>query len=173
MVVTEHEASTFIQGYTKVMLHIYGPLPTEPKMKLLEILAAARAKYVADRSLLEGALRELKVKSIVVAPEVISAVQSLEVKKWIYLKDTSAYSVFIDPSAEVAYGVLGLTEKIRNIIGGSGVVVEAGLLRYLGRYVTDGIVTNVVWLGRNYKKDFTNEFASLRAQGAFHKTYAP
>ena len=47
------------------------------------------------------------------------------------------------------------------------------LLRYLGRYVTDGIVTNVVWLGRNYKKDFTNEFASLRAQGAFHKTYAP
>ena len=173
MVVTEHEASTFIQGYTQVMAHIYGPLPTEPKMKLLEVLAAARAKYVADRSLLEGALRELNAKSIMVEPEVISAVQSLEVKKWVYLKDTSAYSVFIDPSAQVAYGVLGLTERVRNLIGGSGVVVETGLLRYLGRYVTDGIVTNVVWLGRNYKKDFTNEFANLQAQGAFHRTYAP
>lgn len=173
MVVTEHEASTFIQGHTQLMVHMYGPLPAKPKMELLAILAAARAKFVADRSLLEGALRELKAKSITVAPEVISAVQSLEVKKWVYLKDTSAYSVFIDPSAKVAYGVLGLTEKIRNIIGGSGVVVETGLLRYLGRYVTDGIVTNVVWLGRNYKKDFTNELASLRAHGAFHKTYAP
>jgi len=173
MVVTEHEASTFIQGYTQLMLHIYGPLPTKPKMKLIAILAAARAKYVADRSLLDAALLELEAKSGSVAPEVISAVQSLEVKKWIYLKDTSAYSVFIDPSAKLAYGVLGLTQKIRSVLGGSGAVVETGLMRYAGRYVTDGIVSNVVWLGQNYRRSFTNELASLRAQGAFHKSYEP
>ncbi|MGJ0486584.1 MAG: hypothetical protein ACR65R_18900 [Methylomicrobium sp.] len=171
MVVPEHEASAFIQGYTQVMVQIYGPVPAKPKKGLLEILAAARASYVTDRSLLEEALRQLKSESIVIAPEVVSAIKSLEVKKWIYLKDTSAFSIFIDPSTKAAYAVFGLTDRIRNIIGGSGAVVETGLLRYQGRYVTDGIVTSVIWLGRTYKKSFIEAFADLRAQGAFHKTY--
>lgn len=173
MVIEESEASTFIQGYTQIMVQIYGPLPAKPKMKLREILAAARTKYLADRSLLDGALRELETGSVSVAPEVVSAVRGLEVKQWIYLKDTKAHSIFIDPSAEAAYGVLGLTQRFGDIIGGSGAIVETGLLRYLGRYVSDGIVTSVVWLGRNYKKDFNTVLADLRAQGRFHKTWAP
>jgi hypothetical protein len=169
MVISESEASAFIQGYTQVMTHIYKPQPNEPQMAILATLAAARAQYMADRSLLKGALRELKAKSITLAPEVVSAIHSLEVKQWIYLKDTSAYSVFIDPSLDAAYGVLGLTEKIRNIIDGSGAILETGLVRYLGRYVSDGIVSKVVFLGRNYKQNFSNEFARLRAQGAFRR----
>lgn len=170
MVVAEHETSTFIQDYTQLMVEIYGPLPAKPKMTLLELLGAARTKYASDRSLLDSALRELEAKSIKVAPEVVSAVRSLELKHWICLKDTSSYSIFIDPSADAAYAVFGLTERVRNIIGGSGVFVETALLQYLGRYVSDGIITNVAWLGRNYKKDFTDVHAELRAQGRFHKT---
>ena len=173
MVVTEHEASTFIQGYTQVMVQIYGAVSAKPKMELLEILGAARTKYLADRSLLEGALRELKSKSIVVPPEVVAAIRSLEVKKWVYLRDAKSHSVFVDPSGEAAFGVLGLTERIKNIIGGSGVVVETGLIRYLGRYVTDGIVSNVVWLGPNYRREYSSVLAGLRKSGGFHASCAP
>ena len=146
MVVTEQEAFSFIEGYKQIMLQIYGPLPNKSKQKpkLLEILAAARARYAANHSLLDGALSELSSKSIIVSPEVVSAVHSLELKNWIYLKDTSTHSIFIDPSTQEAYGVLGLTERFKNIIGCTGAIVETGLLRYMGRYVTDGIISNIV-----------------------------
>lgn len=155
------------------MVQIYGAVPAKPKMELLAILSAARAKYVADRSLLEGALRELGSKSIVVPPEVVAAIRSLEVKKWVYLRDARSHSVFVDPSGEAAFGVLGLTERIKNIIGGAGAVVETGLIRYFGRYVTDGIVSNVVWLGPGYKKEYSSVLARLRKSGGFHASCAP
>ncbi|MBS4095826.1 MAG: hypothetical protein KGZ83_03195 [Sulfuricella sp.] len=173
MVVAEHEAAKFIQGYTQVMVQIYGAVPAKPKMELLEILAAARAKYVADRSLLEVGLRELEAKSKVVPPEVVAAIRSLEVKKWVYLRDTRSHSVFVDPSGEAAFGVLGLTQRIRNVIGGSGAVVETGIVRYAGHYVTDGIVSNLAWLGSNYRKEYSSVVASLRKSGGFHASCAP
>jgi hypothetical protein len=61
---------------------------------------------------------------------------------------------------------------VRNIIGSSGAVVETGVVRYLWRYVTDGIVSSVVWLGPNYKKEFSSVLAGLREAGKFHTSYA-
>ena len=37
--------------------------------------------------------------------------------------DTKLHSIFVDPSADRAYGVVGLTQSIREVIGGSGVLV--------------------------------------------------
>jgi len=153
-------------------MQIYTPFTDKSKTKLLDKLATARSKYCCDRSLLDPALQALDAQSITILPEVISAVRSLEVKKWVYLKDTRSYSVFIDPSTKVAYGVLGLTERIRNIIGGSGAFVETGLLRYHGMYISDGIVSQVLWLGNNLKKEFTNDLNDIKNHGSFHETFA-
>ncbi|MGX2042228.1 hypothetical protein ACWJKU_19175 [Methylocaldum sp. MU1018] len=137
------------------------------------MLAAAREKYMSDRSLLDKALAVLKATSVSVPDEVVSAIRSLEFEKWIYIKDTRAYSIFIHPTGKAAYGVLGLTDRVRNIIGGSGAVIKTGVVLYVGHYVTDGIVSNVVWLGPHYKKDFSGVLASLRNQGVFHAPYVP
>jgi hypothetical protein len=173
MVVTEREASTFIDGYTKIMVQIFGSHPAKSDMTLLAVLAKARSKYSADRSLLDAALLELEEKSVLVAPEVVYAVQRLVLKQWIYLKDTNSHSIFIDPSGDVAYGVLGLNDRIRGIVGGSGAIVETGVLPFHGRYVSDGILSNLVWLGPNYKKDFSSLLRQIRAKSKFHKTYTP
>lgn len=173
MIVDPEDASAFIQGYTSVMVEIYGPLPSKKKMQLLEVLAAARSKYCADRSLLDPALEALDEKSVVVSPEAIFAIRSLELKHWVYLKDTRSHSIFIDPDAPIAYGVLGLTERIRDLIGGSGAVVQTGLVQYRGQYVSDGIVSSVAWLGTNYKRDFAHAYSQIRAAGDFHKTPGP
>lgn len=172
MVLAEHEALEFIHGYTLVMGEIFGPLPAKSKKNLLKVLATARTKYLENRSLLDDAVLALEKKAKFVSVDVVSAIRSLEVKQWIYLKDTRSHSVFIDPSGEVAYGVHGLTERVRNVIGGSGAVVETGIVRYLGRYVTDGVVSSVVWLGPNYKTEFSNVLAGLRKAGKFHTSYA-
>ncbi|GAB3370107.1 hypothetical protein [Azotobacter armeniacus] len=168
MIVTKQEASAFIQGYTGLMLEVLGLEAADSDLALSELIAAGRAKYLAGPSRLDSALRGLAGKSQAVPPEVVAAVRSLEVKAWVYLRDTRAYSIFIDPDGQAAYGVLGLTERFRNILGDSGAVVETGLMCYGGRYVSDGIVTSVAWLGRNYRQEFTALLGELRAQGKFH-----
>ncbi len=173
MIVTEQEAAAFIHGYTLVMAEIAGPTASRSVMTLPEILVRGRAKYLSDRASLDDALRRLGARSILVAPEVESAIRSLEVKQWFYLTDTTRYSVFVDPSAETAYAVLGLTDRIRDFIGGSGALVETGLVHYRGHYVCDGLVSSVVWLGRNYRKDLALTLAEIRARGAFRKSYTP
>lgn len=173
MIVTEHEAADFIDGYIVVMLEILGSTQEESEMTLVELLARGRSKYVSDRASLDDALGRLEARSVLVAPDVESAIRSLEVKRWFYLKDTATYSVFVDPSADIAYAVLGLTQRIRDLIGGSGAIVEIGLVQYRGHYVCDGLVSNVVWLGRNYRKHLTLTLAEIRARGAFRKSCTP
>ena len=167
LVVTEQQAEAFIDGYGLVLVAVFGSTPDDAEMDLLEVLVRGREKYLADRALLDEALRNLEAHSILVPPEVEAAIRSLEVKRWFYLKDTGTYSVFIDPDEEVAYAVLGLTDRIRDILGGTGALVEIGLVKYHGRYVCDGLVTSVVWLGSNYRKDLTRMLADIRARGAF------
>lgn len=173
MIIAEQDAAAFIRGYTLIMGEIYGAFPAKHKLELLELLAVAREKYMADPTMLDRALSGLTAESVPVPAEVVSAIRSLEVEKWVYLKDTRSHSIFIHPSGQVAYGVLGLTDRVRNIIGGSGAIIETGVVRYLGRYVTDGIVSRVVWLGPNYKKEFSGVLSHLRSQGSFNVSYAP
>jgi hypothetical protein len=68
--------------------------------------------------------------------------------------------------------VVGLTNRIRDIIGGSGAVIQTAVTPYRGHYVCDGIVTDVVWLGPNYKKSFTSTLAQIRSLGHFYRTPA-
>ncbi|NHN76730.1 hypothetical protein HA520_05430 [Azotobacter chroococcum] len=168
MIVGEAEALAFIQGYKHLMLEVLGPEEVGDGRDTLTLLAAGRKKYLADPSRLDRALEALAGKSITVPAEVRAAVRSLEVKAWVYLRDTRAYSVFIDPDGQAAYGVFGLTQRLRDLLGDSGAVVETGLMCYGGRYVSDGLVTRVAWLGRGYRQEFTALLAELRAQGKFH-----
>lgn len=172
MIVGEHEAAEFIHGYTQVMSEIFTTTPRKTKLKLLDVLARGRTEYLSDRALLDDALHRLNARSVAIAPEVVSAIRTLEVKQWLYLKDTATYSVFFDPSAKAAYAVLGLTQRLRDIIGGSGAVIETGMVRYHGHCVSDCIFSNIAWLGPNYRKDLNQVLTNIRAQGRFYKSYA-
>ena len=97
----------------------------------------------------------------------------MQLKKWIFLRDTKRYSLFVDPNGEAAYGVLGLTQRIRDIVGGSGVMLETALVPYRGHFVCDGVVSEVLWLGLNCRKDFAALFSKLKKNGAFYTSYEP
>jgi hypothetical protein len=106
---------------------------------------------------------------IAISPDVISAIKTLQQKRWIYLRDTTKYSIFIDPNEEEAYAVLGLTDRIKSLSGDSAVIFEAGMLVYQGQYICDGIIRNPIWFGRNMKQEFNEKFAQLKKSGHFHK----
>ena len=64
----------------------------------------------------------------------------------------------MDAETKRAFAVLGLTDRLRDIVGGSGVVLETGLVCYRGRFVCDGLVYKKLWVGPNYKKTSTQPF---------------
>lgn len=100
--------------------------------------------------------------------QMLDTIAALKVERWIYLKDTRAYSVWMDETGEQAYGVLGLTQRIRDVAQGeSGVVMTTGVIPLGSRWVTDGLVENLVWLGPNIRRDYAKRYQHLRQTGRF------
>ncbi len=171
MILEPHAAAQFIQGYKTLLLEIDAQVSGNRARRVLEKLVAAREQLCQDRSLLKKGLDRVKAKDLEISPAVIQAVEDLEIEHWVYLRDTKRHSIFIHPKGHSAFGVLGLTDPIRDIVGGSGVVMETGLARYCGRFVCDGLISGTVYLGPNYRKSYGRAYSSLKAEGHFHVTY--
>ena len=162
------DAQRFIQGYTLAMLEVLGEQEDGIPGNVVPLLAKARVKLVGKPTLLRQAIARLEARNIRLDREVVMAIKGLEVRQWVYLRDTKLHSIMIDSNADRAFGVLGLTQGIRDIVGGAGVMIEAGLVRYCGRYVCDGVISQVVWLGPGYRRSWNETFKELKASGQFH-----
>jgi hypothetical protein len=168
MILEGDAAWRFIKGYKKLLLEIHGEGGSHAEENVVPKLARARAKLMEQPTLLQEAHARLAARSQSIDPEVFQAVASLEVREWIYLRDTKVHSIFMDAATKRAFGVLGLTERLRDIIGGSGVSLEAGLVHYRGRFVCDGVLNTTLWLGPSYKRSFNAAFAEMKAEGRFY-----
>ena len=171
MVLDSYSAAQFIQGYKTLLLEIELETSESPARPIIDRLVAARKRLHRDRSLLKNALDRVKANKIEISAAVIEAVEELQTEQWIYLRDTTRYSIFIHPKGHSAFGVVGLTDPIRSIVGGFGVVVEAGLVRYCGRFVCDGLISRGLFLGPNYRKGYAQTYRSVKADGHFYITY--
>jgi hypothetical protein len=158
----------FLSNYTILLGEVHLLTEGKKEIEMMQMLHKSRAAIVQNPSLIEAAALALEASGHPAADDVVEAIQSLQVKKWIYLRDTTKYSIFIDPDGKDAYGVLGLTERLRDIVGGTGLMIETGLVSFRDTYICDGIIANPVWLGAGYKRDFADLFKSLKASGHFH-----
>ncbi|MCF8149688.1 MAG: hypothetical protein K9K30_00110 [Burkholderiaceae bacterium] len=168
MVISPQAAEVFIHGYSSLLAEVHRLSNGEAGLEILKMLAAARDITIATPSIIGTAAARLERKGRPVPPEVVCAIKSLQLKQWVYLRDTKTYSVFLEPTGNSAYAVLGLTNRLRDLLGGSGVSLRTGLVKYSGRFVCDGIASNPVWLGPNYRKDFSTNLAALKKEGNFH-----
>jgi len=161
-------AEAFITGYSRVLRRVAGDVDDRGAGRgMLKVLAQARHRVKQNPALLEQAVAELQASVQPLDEEVLCAIRTLRVDDWVYLRDTKNYSVFIQRSGEFALGVLALTQRMRDIVGGSGVVIEAGVVEYRGRFVCDGLVSRVVHLGPSYRRSFDAAYRALRARGRF------
>jgi hypothetical protein len=134
---------------------------------LLERLVAGRKKLLSDESVLDGAVSRIHAQGEHVNESVVAAAASLQVNDWVYLRDTRRYSVFMESAGILAYGAVGITNPIKELLGGSGALVETGLLFYDGRIVCDGLITPLAWIGPSYKKKFNDALSNIRSAGRF------
>jgi hypothetical protein len=161
-------ASAFIAGYKELLLQIAGRGRASKTRNVLSVLASARRRLIERPALLDEALAELKARSQGLDDRISRAVRTLRVDDWVFLRDTKTYSIFLHPSGDAAFAVLGLTERVRDIAGSSGVVIETGIVRFAGRFVCDGLITRIVHLGPNYRKSYSRAYSAAKAVGRFH-----
>jgi len=160
-------AAAFIAGYKRVLLRVAGSTPEG--RDVLGTLVHARRRMVENAAVLDQAFDGETTTPV--DPAVSRAIRTLRIDDYVYLKDTKNYSIFIQASGNSAFGVVGLTERLRDIVGASGVMIETGLVRYCGKFVCDGLVSRLVYLGPGYRKNYGAIYRDLRTQGHFQVEY--
>lgn len=168
MVIDSGEAKQFIKGYTGLLAQVHLLTGGATKVEMGAMLVGARHKIAADPGLLERAIAKLVERGEAPDEDLLEAFHTLKVQNWIFLKDTTRYSIFIDAEGKEAYAVLGLTDRVSEIVGGAGMVLQVGVVHYKGKYVCDGLVTNVAALGPNYCSSFADLYKKLKRSGHFH-----
>ena len=168
MVIDPASATQFIASYKSLLAEVHRQSGGKPHREGLQMLASAREAANANPALIDAAEISLRANGQVIPPDVLQAVTTLRLKQWVFLRDTTSHSIFIEPDGTEAYAVLGLTNRIRDIVGGSAVAIKTGVVEYQGRYVCDGIVESLVWLGSNLKKEFNATLSHARKNGRLH-----
>jgi len=168
MTVEPEAAYEFLQGYKQLLLRLSGRDEDNRRHEMLGQLHMGREVLVAAPGGPGSVLTELSDNGARIPENVASAIQSLQVEHWVYLRDTKRHSIFVHPECTAAYGVLGLTDPIRAITQGTGIAVRTGIVRYRGRYVCDGLLSGIVSLGKGYRRSFTAAYRKLKAEGKFY-----
>jgi hypothetical protein len=163
MHIEDATARRFIRHYQDFLLSIAGPQANRSK-NVLQVLAEARARYATERGLFAAWRAENGERDA----DMLDAIERMEIGRWIYLKDTRSYSVFLRDDGKAAYAVQGLTNRLRAIHGYSGIVLQAGIFPLGGQFVCDGIFADVMILGPNYMADFRDRYQVLRESGCFY-----
>lgn len=163
MHIEDRTARRFISVYQDFLVSLADPNTSAGK-DVLEVLSTARERYAADRSL----FATWRASNAGRDADMLDAIERIEIGHWVYLKDTRHYSVFIHEDGQRAYAVQGLTERLRDISGYSGMVVRAGVFPLGGQFVCDALFARTTILGPNYLADFKARYQALRERGAFH-----
>lgn len=170
MVIEPSSAYHFIESYQRLLSMVDAQSAKPSGLTGLQLLAHSRRLITNDPVRLHSAAEDLSQKGEAVDEEVLSAVQSMQLKQWVYLRDTTKYSVFIDPELEKAYAVVGLTQPLKQVLGESGAMMETGVLAYRDQYVCDGIFTGqLVWLGAGYRASFSENLTEIKKLKNFYK----
>lgn len=164
---TEDElANNFIKKYMAFLVFAYKECcEVDDETELLNKLSLGRDAFLKDRNLLSEYLARSNEKDSII----YDAIASLDVGEWIYLRDTTKYSLFIKTDQSASYAVLGLTQPVKEIFGCSGLYMKTGIVRLGANFVCDGIISNQVQLGRNYRDDINSIYKSMKSNGKFHR----
>lgn len=162
------DAQAFISTYQVVLATISGKAGKDETVQAQ--LVRGRMALLKNPALLEDSIAALKNSGRVLDEDVLSAMRQMRVEQWVYLRDTRSHSIFMSMEGDEAYGVLGLTQRLRDITGESGAVIDTALLPFKGRLICDALMANLVWIGSNYRRDFNDDLKRLKAEQRFSTT---
>ncbi len=161
-------ARHFLEHYQNLLEAI--PAQSKPGASLVVRLAQARDAVHSNPALLEPALALLRQNARPCADDVLQAVRSLRLERWVYIGDTTTHSQLLEMRDDGnAYAVKTLTTPLKDMLGVSSAVIECGLLEFQGQIICDGLLRLHAELGPNYRRSFKEALAACRAQGRLYR----
>ena len=174
MLIEASLAKHFLDRYQTVLGYaaLAGGLVSkaDKEVNALALMQKARNAMAQDPALLSKAVAAMEKAGEPWPEDMQQALASLRVGHWVYLRDTTAYSVLMETGAlEGAYAVKALTEPLKDIMGDSGAIIDAGLLEFHGQIICDGLIGLGAWLGQGYRSEFNATLTEYRANGLFFR----
>ena len=167
-------AQPLIEGYRQILLMAYSLKGLKGHRTPEERMLAVRRDLARERELLDEAVLALeRRRGLIVDPAVVAALRTLEVTRWVYLRDLRHHSILLDPEGHIAFGVVGLSQPLRDHTGGPGFLLEAGVMAIKGHFICDGLLAEVAALHPGHLADYEGMLKELKAEGAFHKIPKP
>lgn len=168
------DAHDFLRDYQVVLLRAMRHKLGDPHIEQLDMraLCEARVHLLLHRAeLLPRIVAECAADGMPLDEDIQQAVATLDVRLWIFLKELTHHAVFLDSQTPLtARAVYALTEPLSDIIGGAGAAIEAGVCIYRGRFVCDGLISQLVWIGRRLRSSWQREFMEAKRSGRFLRT---
>lgn len=169
MLIHPHAARRFITGYKSLLLAIGHQIGVTSEDEGLAKLGILRAHLYENPQVLELAIAHLAATGKVLEPDLAHAMRTLRIAHWVYLRSTTTYALFIDQTSENAYAVLALNDTVASLVGKGSAIIQAGVCEFEGRYVFDGLVSQIIHLGAGYKRSYAAAYATIKTRGAFHR----
>ena len=160
-------ARRFMAGYKTLLLYVHAESRLKKGNSVIAKLAAARAYLTEHPQNLNAAFLELEADKHGIEDDIANAIRSMRVDRWVYLRHTTRYAVFIDHEMTTARAVRALTDPIAAITGEPPVTFKAGVFEFDGCYVCDGIIETPVYLGPGYRATYNAGYTRLRETGHF------
>jgi hypothetical protein len=169
MILERAEAAAFINGYQATLLMLAERREFTSREDFLAGLLDGRRELAERPASIEVALDKLNDLGTHIDSRIVQAITTLRLRNWIYLRDTRYFSIFLDSESDSAFAVVGLTDRIRDVLGGSGVYLETGVVEYAGQFVCDGLFNSLAHLGPNYRQSFNESYRTIRQAGRFQR----
>ena len=151
MTVKPADAQSFMRTYARVLLDQIGAKAHSlTGQSRTDALHVGRKRLLAMRHVLESESIFLPEDE----PQVRQAIRGLVFARWVYLRDTTKYSILLDPARKESYAVVGLTDPLATFFGGASVSFEAGVCPLGDRFICDGLFADAVYIGPNMRADF-------------------
>jgi hypothetical protein len=131
-----------------MLLEICGPIGGN--VKLLERLVEGRKKLMSDVSLLDDALSRIHAQAQYVDETVLAAATSLQVKSWVYLRDTRRHSIFVEPGGDTCLRCRWHDKSHQRVgrrrrrAGRDGIAAIQGVRRLRRTYILVGVDRTLV-----------------------------
>lgn len=133
--IAEEAALHFIHHYQRLLMEVVAhasfPKPQSGDVSYLALLTKARGWMLEHPQVLQDALAALRQDNNPLPDDVHRAISSMRAGRWVYLRDTAHYSILLPLTAHEctqAFAVKSLTTRLREMTGGSGLVLQTALM---------------------------------------------
>ncbi|MEI6424893.1 MAG: hypothetical protein WCP55_21945 [Lentisphaerota bacterium] len=155
-------AKRFLKTYKDILLFIYEERRFEyDKDKPLELYVKSAHILNKNPEYFDTWIADVKDYD----KEMLDVIRKIRYDRFIYLKDTSSYSIVMESDYSRIYKCHGLNDGLQTLISQDYASFECGLVKYDNKIFINGLVCDWIYLGINFKNEVNARFEILKKSG--------